>query len=385
VNALRDPAARHRALVRRAGGVAVERLPTPEPGPGEVLLAPVLAGLCGTDLQMLRGLREDPAPVIGHEGVARVVATGGDTPRELTAGTLVTVNPTHPTDPSFLLGHNVDGFLQERTLVPATAVGAGLVQPVPPLPDTALFALLEPLAAVRYSLELLAPAAPANLLVYGDGVIGHLAVRAAPHRLPSVARTVLVHHTRAGLAWSRSQPFPADVLLGPDPDGAAVRAALGDGRTAVILATPRNATLACLEAALRHLPEGTVADLFGGLPPGARTPLLPGTDLAAVRSANQGGHPYPGRTATTDTALGTRVGLTGHRGVANRHLLDAVAELRDAPGRYRGLVTHTTDLDGAALVMNRLREDTGRTERGRRLVKLAVRVVPSSEPSLETS
>lgn len=384
MNLARTSAARHRALVRRPDRVAVEWIATPDPRPGELLIAPVLAGLCGTDIQMLRGLRNDPAPVIGHEGVARVVATCGDTPEELAVGTLITVNPTHPTDPSFLLGHNVNGFLQERMLIPATAVEAGLVQPVPPLPHAELFALLEPLAAVRYAMELLEPTAPENLLVYGDGVVGHLAVRAASRWLASAKQTVMVHHTEAGLAWSRSQPFSADVLLGPGSDEEAVRFAASDRRTAVIIATPRTATVRCLEAALRHLPEDTIIDLFGGLPTDARTSLLPGSDLNTIRAANQGGCPDPGRIATPDTALGFRTRLTGHRGVANRHLFNAVEELSRTPQRYRGLVTHTAGLDDAARIMDRLRKNTGRTEQGRRLVKLAVRIAPASELLLET-
>src|SRR4051794_10658228 len=138
----------HRAIVRDGATLCVARRPTGVPGPGELSVATVYAGLCGTDIQMLRGLRGDPASVIGHEGIARVVAAGAGVPDTLAPGTLVVVNPTHPSDPSFLLGHNVDGLLQERTLLPATAVSAGMVLPVPERTDVRLAPLLEPLAVV---------------------------------------------------------------------------------------------------------------------------------------------------------------------------------------------------------------------------------------------
>jgi hypothetical protein len=60
--------------------------------------------------------------------------------------------------------------------------------------------------------------------------------------------------------------------------------------------------------------------------------------------------------------------------VANRHLLAAAAELGRAPDRYRDLITHETDLDGAARVMAELARSRGRVIDGRRLIKLSVRI-----------
>lgn len=364
----------HRAVVRRAEGIAVERVPTPRPGAGELLIAPLIAGLCGTDIQMLRGLRDDPAPVIGHEGVARVLAIGTGAAPDLGVGTLVTVNPTHPTDPSFLLGHNVNGLLQERTLIPATAVEAGLVLPVPELPQIELFALLEPLAVVRYSLGLLRESKPETLVVFGDGIVGQLAARAAPRWLGPHVRTVLIHHTQDGLAWSASHPVGAGLHIGPNLRNAALSAATAGRRTAAVIATPRTATVDCLEAAVASLPEDAVIDLIGGLPPAAATPLLPGADLNAIRAANHGGRPDPGQVAPHLTSAGTRIFLTGHRGVDNRHLLESAAELASAPERYRDLVTHVAGLEEAAGIMHRLSHNADRNFDGRRLIKLAVRI-----------
>ncbi|GAA3083825.1 alcohol dehydrogenase catalytic domain-containing protein [Streptomyces roseofulvus] len=56
-------------------------MPIPDPAPGEVLVAPLRVGLCGTDLELLHGtatyVRDGRAPyphVFGHEWVGRVVA-----------------------------------------------------------------------------------------------------------------------------------------------------------------------------------------------------------------------------------------------------------------------------------------------------------------------
>ncbi|RLV10060.1 alcohol dehydrogenase [Streptomyces griseocarneus] len=380
----RVPLPVHRAIVREGGSVRVRRRPTLPPAAGELSIAPLVAGLCGTDLQMLRGLRDDPAPVIGHEGVARVVAAGRGVDSVLAPGALVVVNPTHPTDPSFLLGHNVDGLLQERTLIPATAVQGGQVIALSEAPEPDLAALLEPLATVRYALSVLATARPRTLVVLGDGTVGHLAVRAARHWLGDGVRTVLVHHTRQGREWSARSRIRADVLLTQGLDDAgALAGTFADGPVAVLLATPRDATLTCLETVLRAARGEVTVDLLGGLPPGAGTALLPGVDLAAVRAANCAGLPDPAETVTVRSTTGVPVRLFGHRGVGNAHLLASAAELCRAPERYRDLVTHAVDLTEAAAIMGRLALGRDRNVAGRRLIKLAVRIAPPCRKTLE--
>lgn len=362
----------HRAVVRAQGTIAVLDRPTPVPGEHEILVAPTFAGLCGTDIQMLRGLRADPSPVIGHEGVARVVAAGYSVSRDLAPGTLVCVNPTHPGDPDFLLGHNVDGLLQERVLIAGSAVRDGLVLPLSTADSTELAALLEPLAVVHYALGLLAEHQPQTLVVFGDGIVGHLAVRAATN-----TRIIHLHHTGAGLDWSREHAVPGVHRVLHDVDGARLLADLpADERVAVLLATPRDATLCCLDTALRGLRGDVTIDLLGGLPPGAASSLLPGADLVGIRAANCAGVPDPARRFTVPKADKGSVRLLGHRGVANRHLRTAATELAEHPERYRDLVTHVVDLDEAAHVMRHLAGSRDRTVHGRRLIKLAVRIAP---------
>ena len=56
-----------------AGRADVVEVPRPEPGPGEVLLRVLAAGVCRTDLALLRSLGDGLAlPVtLGHEIVGR--------------------------------------------------------------------------------------------------------------------------------------------------------------------------------------------------------------------------------------------------------------------------------------------------------------------------
>src|SRR5207247_7849090 len=59
-------------------GLALERLPVPEPGPGEALVRVLAAGVCHTELQLLAGtLNLGVAPLtLGHEVAGEVVALG---------------------------------------------------------------------------------------------------------------------------------------------------------------------------------------------------------------------------------------------------------------------------------------------------------------------
>lgn len=309
---------------------------------------------------MLRGLRDDPAEVIGHEGVATVISAGAGA--ELAPGTEVVVNPTHPSSESFLLGHNVDGLLQERTLIPREAVEAGLVLPLDPAPEPELAALLEPLAVVRYALSALQRYNPDTLVVFGDGTVGRLAIRAAHRWLGPGVRTVLVHRGGAR-EFTGAHSTARFGELGAEP-----------GVVAALVATPRDSTAECLRAALAMSTESLVADLVGGLPAGAEVPELPEVDLAAIRAANRTGFPDPPLTYAGRSPQGGCVRLFGHRGVSAEHLFAAAAELVRAPQRYRDVITHVTGLDGAARIMRDLARGGDRTVDGRRLVKLAVRV-----------
>lgn len=76
------PATMKAALLRDWNDLAVEEVPVPEPGPGEVLVRVRACGLCGTDLKMVRGdFRARGWPpslpfVMGHEWSGEVAALG---------------------------------------------------------------------------------------------------------------------------------------------------------------------------------------------------------------------------------------------------------------------------------------------------------------------
>jgi S-(hydroxymethyl)glutathione dehydrogenase/alcohol dehydrogenase len=66
------------AVLRKVGGpLRVEQLELAEPGPHDVLVRIEAAGLCHTDLEVMRGAISMPLPmVLGHEGAGVVVQAG---------------------------------------------------------------------------------------------------------------------------------------------------------------------------------------------------------------------------------------------------------------------------------------------------------------------
>jgi threonine dehydrogenase-like Zn-dependent dehydrogenase len=65
----------------RPGSAELTELPDPRPKEGELLVEPLLVGVCGTDREIVEGLHGEPPPgherlVLGHELLGRVKDTG---------------------------------------------------------------------------------------------------------------------------------------------------------------------------------------------------------------------------------------------------------------------------------------------------------------------
>ena len=159
------------------GQPAIKEVPRPEPGPGEVLIRVHLAGICGTDLQVLRGYHGFQG-IMGHEFVGEVAAPE-DSPwlGRRVAGEITIGCGGCDLCRRGLAGHcrqrqvlgikDRDGALASYLTLPA----ANLHAVDPEIPD--IFAVFtEPLAAALRVLEA-APVSPAGrVLVVGDGSLG---------------------------------------------------------------------------------------------------------------------------------------------------------------------------------------------------------------------
>jgi 2-desacetyl-2-hydroxyethyl bacteriochlorophyllide A dehydrogenase len=163
-----------RAAVARAGGITVEDVADPVPAAGQVLVAALACGICGSDLHMLDIMGtlgpDGPSLVFGHEFCAEVLDHGPGAARRFAPGTRVCALPyaTGPDGPE-LIGYSTrfPGGFAERLVVDAERLVA-----VPDHLPTEHAALTEPLAVGVHAVATarLTPGAPA--LVVGCGPIG---------------------------------------------------------------------------------------------------------------------------------------------------------------------------------------------------------------------
>lgn len=244
------------------GAVHVETADAPEPaGPGDVLLAPVRLGICGSDVHVLEKRHPFIAPpvVAGHEGVARVVATGKDV-TSCEPGDLVVVNPlitcgacdacrTGPANRcpnAKVLGFALPGLAQDRVVLDQRychRVPGGL--------DAGTAVLTEPLAVgwhavsrVRHDLG--------RVLIIGGGPVGLSVLSAVMTRGADHVTLVEPVASKRELA----ERLGADHVITPEETPAPVDTAFDCVASAGTLATTGAATV----------PGGTLVCV--GVPPG---------------------------------------------------------------------------------------------------------------------
>jgi 2-desacetyl-2-hydroxyethyl bacteriochlorophyllide A dehydrogenase len=176
------------ALLLAPGKIAIEEVAEPRLAPGEVMIQPEIAGICGTDVSFFTGHRVVPYPfILGHELSGRVVALG-DGVKKVKVGQRVVVEPNYPCGACTLclagrgavcaqkrsMGVNDPGCFARHTLAPAEFVWE--------LPDSISgrdAATIEPLAVSVHGLLQSGAKAGDAVAVLGCGVVGLLLIHAA--------------------------------------------------------------------------------------------------------------------------------------------------------------------------------------------------------------
>ena len=172
------------------GHVALKDVPEPRAGAGQVKIAVGAAGICGTDLHIVKGEFPSWPPVIlGHEFAGTVAAVGAGVEGLAVGDPVVAQTPAvwcgrcrYCLAGHFLMcatkrsiGYGVDGAFASHVVVPA-----GTVHRLPPEMNLEDAALCEPAAcAVRAVCERGQVAAGDSALVTGAGPIGLLVMQAA--------------------------------------------------------------------------------------------------------------------------------------------------------------------------------------------------------------
>lgn len=334
--------ATHPALVLSASGqMRVESVPTKRPRAGEILVAPLRASICGSDLDMLRGNRPVGTHILGHEGVAEIVEVGPTTePTPFAVGQRVTFLPNNPHDLEDILGASTEGLFQRALLISKPALDRGMVIPCDPRLPLICGPLIEPFATVIYGQRVVQQVCkPRSMVVVGTGAIGLLTVLFA--RAHGCSQVLLVGTSRARLDWAVSREIveaSSALLNTPELAEALLERTAGQGVDIVDICTPRAATRAVLEQALGFVREDGCLNLSAGTNAREPVPALPEVDLNKIRQANVCGLGH--HVTHYATQAGKGVFVTGHSGSSAQYLQEAMALLLDAPTTYARVISH---------------------------------------------
>jgi L-iditol 2-dehydrogenase len=229
------------AILHGPRDVRVEQSRDPEVGPGMVLVAVTMAGLCGTDYRIWSGDRAVTYPrVMGHECIGRVVSVGPGVSR-VTAGDRIAVEPNYSCGTCALcregnrnlclsrvaVGIDVDGCFAEVVRVPERCcwhAPAGVS-------DEDLL-VTEPLAVVVRAVNRGAPQSGETAAVVGAGTLGLLALQVMKGR---GARVLVVGRSARRLPLARELGADDTLRVGEEPlQRAAARVSGREGVDCVI-------------------------------------------------------------------------------------------------------------------------------------------------------
>lgn len=266
-----------RAIVKTAPGeghLELRDVAEPTPGPRQVKLKIAAAGICGTDIHIIKGRwRSDPPVVLGHEFCGQVVEAGSEV-RHLQAGDrVVASNPAQTCGHCFhclsgnpfmceervSAGYMIDGAFAEFLCIAAERCHR--------LPDNVSFrqaALGEPLAvAVRATTERVSVHAGDLVLVSGPGCVGLLTAQMA--KLEGARVLVAgIERDRPRLEVARRMGADAAIDASREDLLARVRRERSEGADLVFECSGAEASLnTCLDAVRK---EGTVVQV--GVYPG---------------------------------------------------------------------------------------------------------------------
>lgn len=266
-------------VLERPREAVIKDLPTPTPGPEEVVVAVKACGICGTDVHIYEGeFPPSPYPLVpGHEMAGVVAAVGRDV-RTIREGDRVAVDPSLFCGECFFcrtnrgnlcerwgaIGDTTNGGFAEYVRVPAKNAYR-----LPPRLSFSEGAFVEPLSCVVYALRRM-PIVPGDeVLIFGAGPMGLLLLQAVKHA--GAARVVTVDLKPHRLEVARG--LGADATVAPGPAlGEALAQTDPRGFDVVIDATgnPR-----VVQEAFEYIRRGGRLLIFGVSPAGAPAQFEP--------------------------------------------------------------------------------------------------------------
>lgn len=188
-----------KSLITSGNGTA-ELIDSPDPiaGKGELLVAPIAAGICGTDLEIISG-DGDPAFVkypasLGHEWVGQIIGHGPGVSSPA-IGSRIVVTGIIPCQKCFecisgdtnrCLIYDEIGFTRPGAAAGLITVPAWLAHVVKDNVSNECAVLAEPTAVVTQAFMKANPKTNSKILIIGDGTIALIAATMAKTYMPKL-------------------------------------------------------------------------------------------------------------------------------------------------------------------------------------------------------
>jgi L-iditol 2-dehydrogenase len=267
------------ALLKTPGSIAMEDVPKPVPGAGEVLLRVEACALCGTDKRVLAGEKPVSVPIIGHEIAGIVESVGPGAEKHAQVGkryavqTVIGCGECIPCKQSrenlcekgfTAIGYAYNGGFAQYLLMPRNGVEQGCLIPLPEKMDADLGTLLEPLSCGINGLRTIPLEGMAHVAVIGAGVIGVLNGLIA--RARGAKRVTIFNRSAGKLELIRKLGLPFDDLIdlsSVDADNWVREATRGRGLDAVIVSA---SVKSLASRAMNWLARDGHLSLFAGMP-----------------------------------------------------------------------------------------------------------------------
>ena len=195
--------------------------------PDEVLVAPIVTGVCGTDLEIIDG-KIDPAfvnypIVLGHEWTGRVIKVGSNV-QSIEVGSRVVAEGIIPCGICFeciegstnrCTTYDEVGFTRPGAAAEQIVVRADLVHTIANSVTDESAALVEPAAVVTQGLMKAAPKKGSKVLIIGDGTIALIAARLVRNWLPIAVHMLGLKEEQSPLAKQAGVDL---FMINPSPE-----------------------------------------------------------------------------------------------------------------------------------------------------------------------
>ncbi|MGL6312741.1 MDR/zinc-dependent alcohol dehydrogenase-like family protein [Vibrio sp. WXL103] len=295
-------------------------------------------GVCGTDKQIVQGLRSEIATVIGHEGIGRVIQSN-QLFKGFEVGDLVTFNPTDTENQDNILGHTYDGVFQKYYTIDDPVLANAVLIKVPNLLPLKAGAIIEPLAAVLYSFSLISGNRKiSNIAIYGLGTLGVVYALYLSKYYPDI-NISLFTSSKSRLTWFSELSESNGIKL------TSIDGEFDQRFDASIIATSISDTCDSLIKAIRGTKVGGIVDIISGFSENKVIAGVSSETLSSIRRKNTCGIPVDGYVEDVYFPhIDRNLSITGHRGVSREDMLRSATILEEYWDYFSKVITHELNL-----------------------------------------